>query len=229
MALFGHLIEWYEVMKMFLVKYSKVIVIVLCIVFLSNLLLFCNARFVPYTFKGSVAKGKPFYFEDTPGYWSELTDFAVCDGYLYVLYELKSVLCCYGLDGTYLHSYGLSMSKKGQAHLYVKDNTLYLESREHGFYTFEEGMFRGYFELNVTEYYSYKEELKASSAGYHESDGKQYVLKGASLWMVEGDHTQEIIHRPGWLTVFQGARQFIVHMLCLILLFAFVIYKRTRQ
>lgn len=190
-------------------RFFAIINAVLFVIFILNIVLLINKIQPPWPVRGKVETGKPVYFVDTPDYWSDIADCVACDGVLYVLFDSKSVLACFDLDGNYLHSYALKQSNNGMANLYVDGDTLYLESRGHSFYTFNGGEFTEFSAPDMQQVSRIRKELKESTA----QSGQQYKLRGTSVWKDDGVTSQEVIHRPGWLIVFQGGYQILIHII----------------
>ena len=135
---------------------------------------------------------------------------------MYVLFESKKVLNCYSLDGQYLHSYSFDMRKNGQSHLYVKGGHLYLESREHFFYRFKNGIFVDVHVPASSQIYTLRAELAAGSHSHRITNGEYMELRGASIWRTGESVHEEIIHRPLWLLIFQGNIQIYIFLLCML-------------
>ena len=209
-------------------KLHKLIVIITCITLLVNMILLLIAHFVPKRIKENLAVGKPFYFVDPTQYWCGIEDFLVCGEKLYVFYASKSILCCYDLNGEYQHSYAFSMPQKGKANLYSKSGVLYLESTEHSFYLFKDGIFVDYLEPNVSGLAEFRSSLHDATEENPATVNSNYKLRGASIWRTDSGFEKEILHRAGWLSIFQGNGNFqiAIHFLCLCVLIVIVLLKR---
>ena len=200
-------------------KLRKLGIIALSLILLTNLLLFIFSQTKPQWLRGKATVGHPYLFTEQQEYLSPITDFAVSGNYLYVLFQGKGVLACYDLHGTYIHSYAFDMSKNGQAHLYTKNDKLYLESSEHGLYRFENGIFADYEKPAVSKLASIRESLGAATLADAEKSSVQYQLRGTYIWRIDGNQSAEILHRSKWLILFQGYTQLVIYILCIVLLF----------
>lgn len=146
--------------------------------------------------KESCGKGISFFI-DARSWLGEITDFAVHTNVIYILYENKGILDCYGVDGTYLHSYYLDLGKKGNASLFARNEKVYLKSKKNRFFVFTNGNYIGQYEVETQNLFS---EISNLQNEIHNTGGKEYQLQGSSIWC-EG---KKVIDRPAWLTVFQG-------------------------
>lgn len=197
-------------------KISNAITIFLCAVIVLNAGLFFAAHSVPFSVREKANKNEPYLFHHESILWGGLSDFAVCGDYMYVLFESKKVLNCYSLDGQYLHSYSFDMRKNGQSHLYVKGGHLYLESREHFFYRFKNGIFVDVHVPASSQIYTLRAKLAAGSHSHRITNGEYMELRGASIWRTGESVHEEIIHRPLWLLIFQGNIQIYIFLLCML-------------
>ena len=186
--------------------------IALCVILLINLGLFIISQTSPKETREKADIGAPFYFVDTSTYWCAIADFAVCDECIYVLYESKSVLSCYNLNGAYLHSYAIRTMNNGKMQLYVEGDTVYLESREHYFYSFKGGKYAGFMKPDIESHYDIVESLSAATVAHNAE--VQYELRGASIWCFSQNGSVKIIHRPAWFVLFQNDTPFLICMIC---------------
>lgn len=200
-------------------KISKAITIVVCIVLAVNWVMLFRVNSSPRIVREKATVSEPYFLVDDSMQVGAISDFAICGDYLYILLS-KDIMKCYSLDGVYKHSYMFHMGEKGKAHLYVKDNTLFLESRKHYFYRFKDGKFVDMFSLDASEYYPLTEELSNDSNKYQSNSGGYFELRGTSIWRVDSASQIEIVHRPSWLVIFQGNIQMYIHFVCLVIIIA---------
>lgn len=210
----------------------RVLTVFVCVVLLLNVMLFINAHRSPASVSGKATTETPYFFLDSRNYWSEITDILACGDHLYVMYDSKKILTCYDREGNYLHSYLFSMSNNGQTHLYSVKDTLFVETREHNFYSFEEGLFVNFYSQNSSQTSSQTYELSvvlSELENDHQTDHDEYYeLRNASIWRVSKSEQREVLHRSGWLIIFQGANQFTIYALCLLALAAlYFFYWKT--
>lgn len=198
--------------------------LMICVIFCC-FILGTVSHCVPISVNGKATIGQPYYFEDSSARWGEITDYAICDNIIYVLYEEKEILDCYSTDGTYLHSYSLVLGEKGKSVLYTTNDVLNLKDRGSTFYTFNKGFFADTYEISTAKLSSHIELL----TGLQQSttDG-EYVLRGASLWQIEDGISKEIVHRPGWMALFQGNALLLVGPICFIALCAILYYYKKQ-
>lgn len=196
-------------------RFFLVLIVIIIFIVIVSFILGVISQCPPLIINGFATCGEPFFFENDSIRWGEITDFAVCDKRLYILYGNKSILDCYSLDGDYLHSYFVELGKKGRASLFVKGNTLYLKSNGLNFYTFSEGYYVKSYVVSATELYSEIEKLTSSK---HEVNGIEYELRGASIWQNELGKSEMIVHRPAYLVVFQGYGMLLIGSIAFLLL-----------
>lgn len=195
---------------------SKMITFILCVVIAVNMGLFYIAHSTPREAQGKATTTEPYLMIESSALWGGISEFAVCGDYLYTLLESRKVLNCYSLDGEYIRSYVFDMRNNGQSHLYVKDDTLYLESREHHFYRFMDGQFMDVLFPDISEVYSFREQLDNCSDAHMSNKEDYYELQGTSIWRANATSHEEIVHRPLWLLIFQGNTQLIIFLACLV-------------
>lgn len=198
-------------------KIYKILAILACIILIVNWLFLMNSFRQPFSVRGKAAEGKPYYFEDARTYWSEVGDVAACGDYIFLMYDNLKILSCYDLSGNYLHSYSVEMMDNGTPHLYVKEDLLYLETKGHDFYTFEDGRFADFCEHNSPEADYLYEYLSVFDRWKTDNMENSYNVRGASVWYMDGDTEVKVIQRPRWLTYFQfgGIIHCVIHMICL--------------
>lgn len=205
---------------------DKAILTTICL--LIFLIIFCLvlgniAHCTPIYVKDKATVDMPYYFSNNSARWGEITDYAVCENVLYVLFEGKGILDCYSLDGTYLHSYSIALGEKGKAELYVKGNDLYLKARNLRFFTFQSGIFVDTYSVSANELYS---EIQTLSEPSRSAQSMEYIIRAASIWRVKDELSEEIVHRPQWMTVFQGGILMAVGPICLVCLWIILYYKK---
>lgn len=207
-------------MKVFVIICSLLLCVMLMSFVLGNIM-----HMAPVGITGKALVGMPYYFQNDSLRWGEITDYAVCQDILYVLYGGKGILDCYSVDGTYLHSYSIVLGKKGKADLYASNGILHLKTKGLTFYTFEKGIFVDTYDVSASELYP---KLKALT-GENLSDGEnKYELHGASIWKNSGGIREEIVCRPAWMTVFQGSVLLFIGPICFIILCLIVYYRKHR-
>ena len=198
-------------------KVFKLLKIILCLILFANTVLAHVSSSTPFGIGSKATKGLPHLFTDSGKYLGEITDVKACSNYLYVLYEAKSVLVCYDLDGNYQHSYYIDKEKNGQAEMHVLDDTLYLHARGHDFYLFNNGKFSQYFPYNSDEAkqlfdYFYLTEQTI------ESQKNEYFMHNGSVWKTTATGKTEIMHRPLWMVLFSPFVLWGTGFTCFILL-----------
>ena len=180
---------------------------------------------VPVRVRDKAIAGMPYYFQDNSAKWGEITDYAVCEDVLYVLYSGKGILDCYSLDGSYLHSYSIALGEKGKAALYANNNLLHLKSRELTFYTFKSGFFEETYSVSATELHSNLQELTPAPRFFADAE---YELKGASIWRNSHGAREEIVCRPNWMAVFQGNTLMLLGSFSFMILWVIIVYKKRK-
>ena len=156
----------------------------------------------PFNLIGKATKEQPYYFEDSSVRWSRISDFAVCEDKLYILFSDKGCMDCYNLDGTYLYSYAFDLGEKGKAELYVSNDLLYVKSRDLRFYRFQNGTFVDIFDVSAKELASVLDSLTTNK---QQVGDVSYNLRGSSIWCETPPGSEIILSRPGWMAVFQGS------------------------
>ena len=179
-----------------------VIAVLLLVIFASCFVLGTISHCSPLNLNGKATKEQPYYFENPSVRWSSISDFAVCEDIMYVLFSDKGLMDCYYLDGTYLCSYTLDLGEKGKAELYVSDDLLYVKSRDLRFYRFQNGEFVDTFEVSAKELAATLDTLTTSK---QQMGNASYSLRGSSIWRETPDGSVIILSRPGWMAVFQGS------------------------
>lgn len=145
---------------------------------------------------------QPYCFWDSSIRWSAITDFAVCEDIIYVLFSGKGVMDCYSLDGEYLFSYAIDLGKKGKAELYLSDTLLFVKTKDFKMHVFENGVFVDTFDVPVSELALTLNSLITSK----QHSGKTlYKLDKSSICQETTNGLEKIISRPGWMVVFQGS------------------------
>lgn len=198
-------------------KVFKILTIILCLILISNAILACVYSGTPLGIRTKGRKGQPYLFIDSGKYLGEITDVKACNNYLYVLYEAKSILACYDLDGNYQHSYYIDKEKNGQAEMYVLDDTLYLHARGHDFYLFNNGKFSQYFPYNSDEAEQLFDHFYLTEQTT-ESQKNEYFIHNGSVWKTTANVKTEIIHRPLWMVLFSPFVLWGMGFACFILL-----------
>ncbi len=187
---------------------------------LLNTALFTISVSLPPSLRGQAQSEKPFYFVDDCTYWGAITDIAVCENYLYILYDSKMVMACYDLDGNYICSYSFDMINKGKAQLHITRETLYVESSGHDFYSFSSARFTDYYENGNDTIHIAQDFLP----DYQKSGA--YELRGASIWKITEDGAEEVVHRPPWMALLKDHAQIVIHIICIIFISGTAIFRR---
>ena len=187
-------------------KKGKIAVSVIAIFLLSiSIICFVLGTFSnwpPLKLKEKVTQEEPYYFQDSSVRWGRISDFAVCEDKLYMLFSDKGLMDCYDLDGTYLHSYAMDLGEKGKAELYVNGDLLYVKAKDLKFYIFENGTFADTFDVSAKELASV---INSLTTNKRTMGDVSYNLCGASIWRETPNGSTELISRPGWMAVFQGS------------------------
>ena len=162
-------------------------------------------RYVPANIIEKAIEGAPYLFREEAPHWCGISRLAAKDGYLYLLHDDRKMLCIYDTEGNYQHSYCFAERENGSPSVFALDGTVYYQDRGHNYYTLENGIVTAY-EAASSELYRAMNQPQRQAEKLPASDGDAvYELRGASVWKFVADGTEvEIIHRPGWLVVFQG-------------------------
>lgn len=205
-------------------RFAKIIIAVLVLVSIISFVLAKFAHSVPASVRKVKIKDTPHLFFDNAERIGEITDYAVCGKYLYLLYANKSVLDCYSINGSYVCSYLLDLGKKGAASLHVKKEILYVQSRELTFYSFSQGNYLEKTQIDASNFYSF---IKAMDDHYLNSEEFSYERRGSSIWKINNNGCEIVLERSAWLSIFQGWRLLVVGPLCIIC--AALILSRTKD
>ena len=197
-------------------KVIKTLTVIICVIFVLNIVLFINAHYLPASISNKAAEGMPYYFQDSQKYWSEITDVLACGDYIYVMYDSKEVLTCYDMDGNYLHSYAFDMIKNGRTHCYSMNGLLFVETKGHDLYIFDNGQFASYYPWDSGQVAALRPIESDSPNTHPENQSVRYELRKASVWRVGDGKQTEVLHRSAWLMIFQGPMQIIIHIMCLL-------------
>lgn len=137
------------------------------------------------------------------------------------------MLCVYNTEGNYQHSYCFAERENGSPSVFVLDETVYYQDRAHNYYTMEKGFIASYAEAS-TELFRAMNQPQRQAEKLPVSDGNAiYELRGTSVWKYTTDGTEaEIIHRPGWLVIFQGNRLMYISGVAFLSLFVLGILKQ---
>ena len=206
-------------------KMLWILSLLLICVILCSCVLGTVSHCAPIGMNGKATIEQPYYFNKYSVRWGEITNHIVCGNVLYILYEGKETLDCYSIDGTYLHSYALVLGEKGTAELFAVNDVLHLKNRERRFYTFNAGFFMDSYEIPTTELYAHIELLTNMQ---QQTKDNEFEMRGASLWRYTDGISNEIVRRPGWMTIFQGSALLIVGPICFILLCAILYYYKKQ-
>ena len=209
-------IKIYELLKMFDVH--GYIFVGAFLVFLLNIGLYIVVNHVPSFVQDKVNDEQPYYFSEGKIWYGELTEIAVSDDILYVLYDDKGIMECYDLDGNYLCSYGFPVIRNGKAAMQVIDNVLYVRSREGNVYSFSETQF--------LRFYSYMNDRAESNDIFEKatddnlsSAGVKYEIRGASVWREMPEAISEkVISRPEWMVIMRESNIMYTHIICVLVM-----------
>ena len=183
-------------------KFGKYISIaVLLVICIMMWLLVFVGNYVPAQIRNQAAEGEPYQFMDSSELPGGIDAIAACDNYLYLLDDGKAILRVYDLDGEYLHSYCFPKYQKGMGSVFTYQDKVYFKDKSNNFYTLENGKVTS-FEKHTEEMMNAKRESENTPVV---SGDAVFKIQGASVWKIMKDGTQtEIIHRPGWMAVYQG-------------------------
>ncbi len=147
---------------------------------------------------------QPYEFQEDADYFGPIRDFAVLDGYLYVLYPGQNMLKCYTTQGEYLRSYHFTEEFKSSCHLLVCDGKAYLRDKGQDLYELREGRIVNY--LNWITWEERIEELWDDSCTQRtkerEQDGTRYEQRLLSIWKLSPSGEEVCVLRRPWWTIF---------------------------
>lgn len=207
-------------------KYAKYIIILMVLVLVFSWGLVFAERYLPADIRDRAQEGEPYLFKDDSTHRCGISRMAVKDGYLYLLHDDRKMLCVYDTEGNYQHSYCFAERENGSPSVFTLDGTVYYQDRAHNYYTLENGFVVSCEEAS-TELFRAMNQPQRQAEKLPVSDGNAiYELRGASVWKYTADGTEEeIIHRPGWLVIFQGNSLMYVSGVAFLTLFALGILK----
>ena len=191
--------------------FQKIVILVLLVICAICFLLGCVAHKVPSAVKTVKTSDIPYRFSDNTERIGEITDYAACGEYLYLLYGNKSILDCYSITGVYRHSYFMDLGEKGTAELFVKDDVLCVKSRDLTFYYFSDGMYRSLERIETHDYYDVIADWEGRPV---ETEAYSFERRGASIWKMSDTEAQIAVRRSAWLAVFQGPYLLVIGPLC---------------
>lgn len=210
---------------MLLLKDDRVILTIFSLLIFSIVLLL-QSGMQPRKLENEVADGTLFCFYEDKQYWSDLTDFCVKDGYLYVLYGRRGVVKIYDDSGQYQKSYAF-LKTKGASTLAVDNDYVYLFDQRLNYYVFSLGNNTSFVRYSDYETYLSKKASCYSDAEKQKSGETIYYLKGASVYQKNTENPPcQVIHRPLYLLYFQGITPFVVIVFWLTLLYVFEVSKK---
>lgn len=204
----------------------KSVVIVAFYLMIVSIVLLLQSDLQPRKLENEVTDGTLFHFYEDKQYLSELTDFCVKDGCLYVLYGGRGVVKIYDNSGQYKESYAF-LKSKGESSLSVDEDCVYLFDQKYNYYVFSSGKYTSF--VKYSDYHSYlqKKATCFSDEEKRKSGDTQYYLQCASIYQKNADNSScQVIHRPLYLMFFQGILPFVVIVFYLILLFAFAVSEK---
>lgn len=191
----------------------KLGILVLLLLSAACLWLGAVAHQVPASVKHMGEPSMPQLFFDGSERIGEITDYAICGEYLYLLYGNKSILDCYSITGVYSHSYFMDLGEKGSAKLFVKDDVLCVKSRDRTFYYFSDGMYRSSERIGSHDYYDFIADWEDRAV---KTEEYSFERQGASIWKMSDTEAQIAVRRSAWLSVFQGPYLLMIGPLCAI-------------
>ena len=201
----------------------RIIVVFLSIIMFSCVLVGGISHCTPLYLHNIAPSSTPYSFNSLSQHLGEITDYAVCENVIYILFEHKNILDCYDLDGVYMHSFFVDLGGKGKAGLYVNNNRLYLKSRKTTFYAFEKGSFLESYNVSTTDLYS---EIQQLNGEKRTVGNNKYLLRGASIYCENEEGMKMVVSRPVWTTIFQGPGILIVGAICFLAVCILIYYKR---
>ena len=184
------------------------LIVVLFMVMMLCIIMLVESPSQPPRLKKEVEEGKPYEFSREKEYWCALADICVKDQYLYLLFGEKGVLEIYDLDGNYIKSYAFYRTK-GQSQLHADDQYVYLRDQRRKLYLFSAGEF---VRFENTDYDTYCQKLTTfyPKGEQRKTDDAKYYVKLASVYPMNADGSSEqVVHRPFYLTFFQGITWFV--------------------
>lgn len=203
-------------MKYHFWKYVSIILWVLAFLFL---ICYMSTFYPPLSLKGKGTEESPYRFSQDRGYCESLTDFAVHDNCIYLLFSGKGVVKCYKTDGTYLHSYYFTQITNGAMSFLCTDTSLYIESRQGNYYGMTNGVVTSF--LHWDEDSDAIREIKENSedASQLKSDqyGAQYFKKGFSIVRSSDGQEEKIIGIPWWTFFFSPLLLWCAFIICFVL------------
>lgn len=186
-------------------KCAKYIIVLMLLIIAASWALVFAERYLPADIRDRAREGEPFLFRDDSTHRCGISRMAVKDGYLYLLHDDRKMLCVYDTEGNYQHSYCFAERENGSPSVFTLDETVFYQDRAHNYYTLENGLVVSYEEAS-TELFRTMNQRQRQAEKLPVSDGNAvYELRGSSVWKCFADGVEvEIIHRPGWLIIFQG-------------------------
>ena len=167
----------------------------------------------------------PKVFTEEKQYFSSLSDYAVHDDFVYVLFGDIGVLEVYSLDGVYQASFAFGIQKTGTAELFVNADGVWLEDQGHALFCFCQGEYVKSGSAQNDK--SLRASFLASEDARVSADGWQYHLNWTSIFRSK-DKSEVVIERPWTYILVQGFVPLILHFLVLVSFAAlfFVIRKK---
>lgn len=201
----------------------NIVIIILLFISVACLLLGFVAHQVPYSVKGIKKTATPYLFLDNSERIGEISDYAICGEYLYLLYGNKSILDCYSITGVYSHSYFMDLGEKGSAELSVRNDVLCVKSRDLTFYYFSDGMYCSSERIESHDYYDVIADWEDHAV---KTEACSFEQRGASIWKISDTEAQITVKRSAWLAVFQGPYLLMIGPLCAIAVILLLDFKR---
>ena len=187
-------------------------------------------RYVPATIRDWAKSGEPFLFYQEPDHWSGINALAANGEYLYVLHEDRGILCVFDLQGNYLHSYFFSERENGRSSVFTLDGKVYYQDRTHNYYTLEDGVVTDFAESSTDLFRRMNQPQRQAELAPVTVQDAVFEIRGASVWKHMADGTEvEIIHRPGWLAIFQGNTLMYIYAACFLIVWIMGALKKKRD
>lgn len=172
----------------------------------------------PNIVKSMMIGDPPKEFLEQRQYFSDLSDYAVCSNYVYILFGDIGILEIYTLDGEYVKSFAFGIQKTGKSNLYVNASGLWLEDQRHALFHFVD---KSYVDKSPEkDYWSLHHSFYSKIQSRTSEDGNLYSLN----WTNIKRSGVSVIKRPWYYILAQGFIPLIIHAFVLIL-FVFILFR----
>lgn len=186
------------------------------------------SRTQPRDLTKRLGKERIHAYNEKRTYFSEISDYAVLEDRLYVLYGRIGVMEVFGTDGSYEKSYVVFCGISSNLELNSDGTAIWMTGNDDNCYLFQNGSMIE--EKALNEYYSaqYGGTFISKKAMHLATDGSVYKRKGASICRVTATGLSEIIvHRPIFCLFVQGLLPFLLHIFVMIGS-AIILYTQSR-